>query len=271
MRNFLSFVLSIITSTVFSQLDAKYHGFYLSDLGNAEIAIYTLDDVMEDCFIADYRVYAPENENGDSAHEDDVFSGFGSCDGPNGHWFINFDNNGRKLSLEVSFAMVGKNPVMTVYNGKEKVNFSYVMPITDDEAEDSENNGDAIYLLPDMEVEDEEYPLFKRNDGALLYVMTDEDGISFIISAGTPNFESKSEDDADPCFYNVHTGTMNPQNKEMTAFNFLDTETGCNIQFKFLNDALGQRFEVQESKCTEEHINGCPSWNGTYSISRGEE
>ena len=270
MRIFLVVVLAIISSTAFSQLDAKYHGYYLSDEGNAEIAIYTLDEVMEDCFIADYRVYAPENENNESAHEDDVFSGYGSCDGPNGHWLINFDNSGRKLTLEVSFEMVNKIPVLTVYRGKEKVNFSYVMPITDVEVEDGEDNGDAIYLLPNMEVEDNEYPLFKRSDGALLYIMTDEDGISFIISAGTPNWELTSEEDEDTCFYNIHTGTMNPQNQEMTLYSFLDTETGCSIQFKFLNDAQGQRFEVQESKCAEEHINGCPSWNGTYAISPGE-
>jgi hypothetical protein len=270
MRIFLAFVLVAFSSTAFSQLDEKYHGYYLSDEGNAEIAIYTLDEVMDDCFIADYIVYAPVNENNESAHEDDVFSGYGSCDGPNGHWLINLENNGRKLTLEVSFAMVDKNPVLTVYRGKEKVNFSYVMPITDDETENGEDNGDAIYLLPNMEVEEDEYPLFKRADGALLYVMTDADGISFIISAGTPQWEPNSEEDDDPCFYNVHTGTMTPQNQEMTQFSFLDTETGCSIQFKFLNDAKGKRFEVQESECTEEHINGCPSWNGTYAISPGE-
>jgi hypothetical protein len=270
MRIFLAFVLFLFSSATFSQLDKKYHGYYLSDEGNAEIAIYALDEVMEECFIANYTVYAPVNENDDSAHEDDVFSGYGSCDGPNGHSLIHFDNNGRKLTLEVSFAMVDKNPVLTVYRGKEKVNFSYVMPITDDEITDDEYNGDAIYLLPNMEVEDNEYPLFKRADGALLYIMTDADGISFIISAGTPNWEPNSEEDDDPCFYNVHTGTMNPQNEEMTLYSFSDTETGCSIQFKFLNDAQGKRFEVQESKCQEEHILGCPSWNGTYAISAGE-
>lgn len=270
MRIFLPFVLLMIRSSVFSQLDEKYHGYYLSDEGNAEIAIYTLDEVMEDCFIADYTVYAPVNENGESAHDDFVYSGYGSCDGPNGHWLINLENNGRKLTLEVSFAMDGKNPVLTVYKGKEKINFSYVMPITDDETIDDEENGDAIYLLPNIAVEDNEYPLFKRADGALLYVMTDEDGITFIISAGTPNWEPNSEEDDDPCFYNVHSGTMNPENQGMTAFSFRDTETGCSILFLFFNDQQGQRFEVQESNCTEEHINGCPSWNGTYAISPGE-
>ncbi|MEN9401093.1 MAG: hypothetical protein RL632_2196 [Bacteroidota bacterium] len=270
MRIFLVSVLAIISSTAYSQLDEKYHGYYLSDKGNAEIAIYTIPEMVEDCFFADYRVYAPVNENNESAHEDDIYSGFGSCVGPNGHWLINLESNGRKLTLEVSFSMNGKNPVLTLYKGKEKTTFSYLMPITDDVSAEDVENSDALYLLPNMEVEDNEYPLFKRADGALLYVMTDADGISFIISAGTPNWEPNSEEDEDPCFYNVHTGTMIPQNKEMTLYSFLDTETGCNIQFKFLNDAQGQRFEVQESKCTEEHINGCPSWNGTYAISPGE-
>jgi len=270
MRNSFALVFLILSQSVLSQLDEKYHGLYLSDEGNAEIAIYTLDDVMEDCFIADYTVYAPVNENGESAHEDVVYSGFGSCDGPNGHWLINVESNGRKLTLEVSFSMNDENPVITVYQGNKKMTFSFIMSIEDDETESQDNEGDVVYFLPNMEVEEDEYPLFKRTDGALLYVMTDSDGISFIISAGTSNWEPNSEDDQDPCFYNVLSGTMTPRNEDMTLYSFFNEETGCILQFKFLNDTKGQRFDVSESDCSEDHITACPSWNGTYSISSGE-
>jgi hypothetical protein len=270
MRNFLVCVLVIISATAYSQLDAKYHGVYLSDEGNAQFVIYTLDDVVKDCFIADLTVFAPVNDNFESAHEDVFYSGYGSCDSPNGRWSINLERNGQYRKMEVSFSMKDNNPLLTVHVGDKKTTYSYMMPIEEVETEEDGNNGDAIYLLPNMEVEDNEYPLFKRADGALLYIMTDADGISFIISAGTPNWEPNSEEDDDPCFYNVHTGTMNPQNEEMTLYSFSDTETGCSIQFKFLNDAQGKRFEVLESACQEEHINGCLSWNGTYAISLGE-
>ncbi len=270
MRIFFAFIGLLLSHSVLAQLDAKYHGLYLSDEGNAELSIYTLDDVVEDCFIADYTVYAPVNENGESAHEDVVYSGYGSCEGPNGHWLINVENNGQKLSLEVSFAMNGTYPTLTVYQGKKKINYSYIMSITDDETMEEGGNGDAIYLLPNIKLEDNEYPLFKRRDGALLYVMSDADGISFIISAGTPEFEAKTEEDQDPCFYNVLSGTMSPRNEEMTLYSFFSEETGCSMTFKFLNDAQGQRFEVSESDCGEDHLTGCPTWAGIYAISKGE-
>jgi hypothetical protein len=270
MRNSLGLVFLILSHSVLSQLDEKYHGIYLSDEGNSDLAIYTLDDVLEDCFIADYTVYAPVNENGESAHEDFVYSGYGSCDGPNGHWLINLESDGRKITLEVSFSMSDLGPALTVYQGKKEINYSYMMSLEDDETASQDNEGELVYFLPNMEVEQDEYPLFKRPDGALLYVMTDSDGISFIISAGTPNWELNSEENEDPCFYNVLSGTMTPRNEEMTQFSFMNEETGCSLQFKFLNDAKGQRFEVNENDCGEEHIATCPSWNGTYSISDGE-
>lgn len=268
MKIFSAFLCLILSQTVTAQLDAKYHGVYLSDDGNAQFVIYTMDEVMEDCFIADLTVFAPENENFESAHKDIFYSGYGSCDGPNGHWLINLERNGQNRKLEVSFSMKDNNPLLTVHTGDKKTTYSYIMPIEEVETEEDGSNGDAMYLLPNMKVEDDEYPLFKRSDGALLYVMTDEDGIMFIISAGTPGFDTIA--DEDPCFLNVLTGNMNPINAQMTFFHFIEEETGCSLQFNFLNDDQGQRFEVTESNCSKDHVEGCLSWSGTYAIPKGD-
>lgn len=268
MKIFSAFLCLILSQTAMAQLDAKYHGVYLSDEGNAQLVIYTMDEVMEDCFIADLTVFAPVNENFESAHEDIFYSGYGSCDGPNGHWLINLERNGQNRKLEVSFSMKDNEPTLTVYVGDKKTTYSYIMPIEEVETEFEESNGDPLYLLPNIQVEDDEYPLFKRTDGALLYVMTDEDGIMFIISAGTPGYDTIT--DEDPCFLNVLTGNMNPRNEELTLFSFTEEETGCTMQFKFLNDSQGQRFEVTESNCSKDHVTGCLSWSGTYAIPKGD-
>ena len=268
MKIFSVFTFLILCQSMLAQLDEKYHGVYLSDEGNAELVIYTLDEVMEDCFIAELTVYAPVNDNFESAHEDLFYSGYGSCDGPNGHWLINLERNGQTRKLEVSFSMRDDEPTLTVYVGDKQTKYSFVMPIEDVQMEAEGSGGDAIYLLPNIEVEDNEYPLFKRSDGALLYVMTDEDGIMFIISAGTPGYDTIT--DEDPCFLNVLTGNMNPRNEELTLFSFTEEETGCSLQFKFLNDTQGQRFEVAESNCSKDHVAGCLSWSGTYAIPKGD-
>lgn len=268
MKIFIALLCLILTQSIVAQLDAKYLGVYLSDEGNAEIMISTSDEGMEVCFIADLTVYAPVNDNFESAHEDIIYSGYGTCDGPNGHMLMNLERNGQIRNLEVSFSMKDDEPILTVYAGDKKTNYSLILSIEDVQMEADGSNEDAIYILPNMEIEDNEYPLFKRSDGALLYVMTDEDGIMFIISAGTPGYDTIT--DEDPCFLNVLNGNMNPRNEQMTLFSFFNEETGCSLQFKFFNDNQGQRFEVTESNCSEDHVTGCLSWSGTYAIPKGD-
>ena len=241
MNRLLSTVFSLICLISFGQLEPEFHGTYMAEDESASLTVYTMDEVVEDCFLVDYEVY----ENFALIMS---MSGYGSCDGPNGHWLMRFDETG--LNLEVEFTRQNGVPVIILHDPGGKTFFYRI----DEEIETTEDaDGLEEYLEEyeegmDEEGAEEEF-FFAREDGAELLLFNDNEQIGFLLTGVL----------TEKCQSNDITGVMIPLDEELTIFEF-KTAQGCRIEFQMSSDSIN----IVEEKCGALHNSGCGTWSGLY-------
>ena len=94
-RIFLCLILSIVSRTLFAQLDPFYFGSYTNADSSTMITVYTMDEVVEDCFIV-------EMDNFDRSEH---WEGYGHCSGEDGRIELLFDLSG-SLRIPVEFGIL---------------------------------------------------------------------------------------------------------------------------------------------------------------------
>jgi hypothetical protein len=207
----------------FSQLDPQFFGSYVNDEMTNGFLIYTMDEVASDCFLVEFEMYQGLETISSE-------TGYGHCDGPDGHMEIQLESKGgRKLEVGFTVDEAGFN-LLTVYNNDATTTEYYSMPI-----EEEYINGDA-----------EEF-VFVREDGAEL-VLYDVDG-----NVGFTLFGLIS----DGCDSNEIEGVMLPLDEELTSFEY--TMGVCKIEFQVSEDIIN----IIETNCTI-GADSCSPLSGLY-------
>lgn len=228
MKVLILFLAICCTSSFsFSQLDPQFFGSYVNDDMTNGFLIYTMDEVASDCFLVEFELYQGLETISSE-------TGYGHCDGPNGHMEIQLESKGG-AKLEVGFTVdeLGFN-LLTVYNNDGTTTEYYSLPM------------DEEYTSGDYE----EF-VFVRDDGAEL-VLYDEDG-----NVGFTLFGVIS----DGCDANEIEGIMFPLDEELTSFEYV--EGGCKIEFQVSNDKIN----VIESNCKIGTAK-CSPLSGLYSLAQ---
>lgn len=228
MKVLILFLAICFTSSFsFSQLDPQFFGTYVNDDMTNGFLIYTMDEVASDCFLVEFELYQGLETISSE-------TGYGHCDGPNGHMEIQLESKGG-AKLEVGFTVdeLGFN-LLTVYNKDGTTTEYYSLPM------------DEEYTSGDYE----EF-VFVREDGAEL-VLYDEDG-----NVGFTLFGVIS----DGCDANEIEGIMIPLDEELTSFEYV--EGGCKIEFQVSNDKIN----VIESNCKIGTAK-CSPLSGLYSLAQ---
>jgi len=206
---FLILAICFSSAFSFSQLDPQFFGSYVNEELTNGFLIYTMDEVASDCFLVEFEMYQGLETISSE-------TGYGHCDGPNGHMEIQLESKGG-AKLEVGFTVdeLGFN-LLTVYNNDGTTTEYYSLPM------------DEEYTSGDYE----EF-VFVRDDGAEL-VLYDEDG-----NVGFTLFGVIS----DGCDANEIEGVMIPLDEELTSFEYV--AGGCKIEFQVSNDKIN----VIETNC----------------------
>lgn len=225
MKNIFSFLaFFILFQSANAQLDPLYFGTYIDDEMTSSYTIYTMDEVTEDCFIVEYEKY----ENFQTVFGS---SGYGHCDGENGHMEIRMDSD--PIPIEVSFELDDSGfKFMTVYYKDSTA--AVFKEFTED--------------ISEIEQEYEEF-YYSREDGAELLIFADGEGLGFTIFGllvGT-------------CETNEISGELTAANEERSLFTFQDKE-GCKIEFQ-ISDGI---IRIIEEKCDKYRDSNCKDWNGEY-------
>lgn len=222
---FFQLVSFLITFSVYGQLDPLFFGTYKDELGTEVYSIYTMDEVADDCFIVDYQQF----ENGQLIRST---SGYGHCDGPNGHMEIKLlDEN---FNQEVEFKVMNEGlKTMIRYSIKgETRQFTSSLPLED--------------RLSDQE--QEQY--YRRNDGVELTFRQSEDNGTYSFSIYQPAQGN--------CMGGEYSGKLQPLNEELTQFAHTPFST-CMIRLTISADKI----EVVEKGAEGLHPN-CEGWAGIY-------
>jgi hypothetical protein len=221
---FILLILVFCTQALNAQLDPAYFGSYISEDGTDGFLVYTMDEVAEDCFLVEYEVY-------DQLEILSSETGYGHCDGENGHMEIIIETNAKKI--EVSFSKDEENNnLLTVYSadGSSKAYYGF----SEEEMEYTEEAMAEFY--------------FTREDGAelIIYGVGDEVGFSLF---GLMN---------DACGQNELNGMLISASDDLTVFKYSGTD-GCSIEFQLSENSVN----VIEENCALAHPK-CPKWSGMY-------
>jgi hypothetical protein len=229
MKSFILFLAICFSSAFsFSQLDPQFFGSYVNEELTNGFLIYTMDEVASDCFLVEFEMYQGLETISSE-------TGYGHCDGPNGHMEIQLESKGGR-KLEVGFTVdEGGFNLLTVYNNDGTITEYFSLPMEED-----------IY---DAGVEEEEF-VFVREDGAELILYGVEGDVGFSIYG----IES------DGCEENLLEGIMLPLDDELTTFEY--TMGNCKIEFQVSSDKIN----IIETNCNKENVN-CSSVNGLYFLS----
>ena len=227
MKSFFLFLAICFTSAFsFSQLDPQSFGSYVNEELTNGFLIYTMDEVASDCFLVEFELYQGLETISSE-------TGYGHCDGPNGHMEIQLESKGgRKLEVGFSVDEAGFN-LLTVYN--------------------NDGTTTEYYSLPSEEEyvgEDSEEFLFVREDGAELILYGVEGDVGFSLYG----IES------DGCEGTILDGVMYPMDDELTTFQY--TAGACIIEFQVSSDKIN----VIEENCKIGSAS-CNSFNGLYFLS----
>lgn len=235
MRLFFCFLSTFLLSSMsFGQLDPFYFGTYIDDNFSAGYTIYTMDEVVDDCFLVEYERF----ENYQS-----VFgvSGFGHCEGENGVMEIQFEDDDIKTQVAFKIDEHGLKS-MTILSGEDagKVYREYNDFVPESGNED-EVASEEIY--------------YSREDGSelIIYSTSDSKNLGFtIFSAGS-----------DSCEGNGLEGVMKAMNEEMSLFEFQVNEK-CRVEFQISTDSIN----LVEENCSGTHPESCGEWEGLYILNR---
>lgn len=218
-------VVSLFSFSVYGQLDPMFFGTYKDNLGKEVYSIYTMDEVAEDCFLVDYQQF----ENGELIRSS---SGYGHCDGPNGHMEIKLidEDDNQEVAFQVSVDGVKS---MIKYDQK----------------------GETKTFLPTKSVEErlsdhEREMYFRRTDGTELTFRFNEDFGSYTFSLYQPAQGT--------CKGGEYSGKLQPLNEELTQFVHTPFST-CTIRLTL----SAEKIEVTENGAEGLHPS-CPSWAGSY-------
>ncbi len=101
-------LIALLTSAVaVGQLDPFYFGTYVNASQTERYTIYTMDEVVEDCFI----VEKDRLKEGRSVQH---WTGFGHCNGDDGRTEILLENTDTKIPVEFG-VLAGGLKSMTIY------------------------------------------------------------------------------------------------------------------------------------------------------------
>ena len=232
MKQFLLvFFLFFQFSGLFAQLEPQYFGTYKNEEGTAAYTVYTMDEVVSDCFVVEYVEY----ENGDVVF---ASTGFGHCEGEEGHLTILLDD--RKDPIEVGFEMYDDGTkIMKVFQEDGSVIAFY--PYSGDDLS-SGVSGEEIYYM--------------REDGSELILIPGSENktIDFGIYYNVEN---------EVCSKNQIETYMSAGNEEQTVY-YSILEGSCKLTFYFSTDSI----EIKEEGCTTYHGRNCGEWSGLYILNR---
>jgi hypothetical protein len=223
------FILAIcFSSTVsFSQLDPQFFGSYVNEELTNGFLIYTMDEVASDCFLVEFELYQGLETISSE-------TGYGHCDGPNGHMEIQLESKGgRKLEVGFSVDEAGFN-LLTIYNSDGTTSDYFSLPMEEE-----------IYDTA-VEGENEEF-VFVREDGAQLILYGVEGDVGFSLYG----------EENGSCEENAIEGIMLPLDDELTTFEY--TMGKCKLEFQVSTDKIN----IIETNCKSENLN-CSSVNGLY-------
>lgn len=228
-------VLALFTlfslSGAFSQLEPEYFGTYKNEEGTAAFTVYTLDEVVSDCFVVEYLEYKDGNV---------VFAstGFGHCEGEEGHLTIRLED--RKDPIEVGFEKYEDgSKIMKVFQKDGSVEAFY--PFSGDDLGGSGSDEEIYYM---------------REDGAELLIIpgSEDKTIDFGIYYNVSNSK---------CSKNHIETYMTATNEERTIYS-CTVEGSCKLTFYFSTDSI----EIKEEGCKEYHGRNCGEWTGLYILNR---
>lgn len=238
--------LSLFFNYSYSQLDPKYFGTYIAEDELSFFTVYTMDEVVDDCFVIDFEVY----ENNELIYG---ASGFGSCDGPNGHWLIQLE--GEKTPREIEFKEEEGSGVVLILHEKGTLKEYYHFEESELIEEDGDSVDDYVDEYMDEYAEEMVYEefVFVRQDGSELIIYPEGEFVGFTLSGAL----------SEKCEGNEVTGVMMPMDEEMTLFEFKG-EDGCRIEFQISTDSIN----IIEESCGFYRGIACADWNGLYVISQ---
>jgi hypothetical protein len=107
MKYFAVLLFLFSGGSIFSQLDPFYFGTYVNQEGTISYTVYTMDEVVEDCFIVEKDLL----KEGLSVQH---WNGYGHCNGDDGRMEILFEDSTLKIPIEFNL-LSGGNRSLTLY------------------------------------------------------------------------------------------------------------------------------------------------------------
>lgn len=222
------------TSVVLAQLEPAFYGVYNDSLKKSRFSIYMLDEVAQDCFLYDFQ------RLDDSAKVIYSVTGYGHCDGPNGHMQLFPADSSDTDTLEVSFSSKDGISLLTVYIS----------------ADSMEIYRSELYEL-EVEMEDEflnfkEF-FYSSDEGAEVYVSEEKYAKLITIYGVMKN----------GCTQNEFSGRFIADSTNAKLYRCIVSD-GCKLEILFKEDYI----VVTEFNCEIYHTpgSGCESWQGKYFI-----
>lgn len=229
-RFLLTFILLTLTNGLFAQLDPIYFGTYMNQDHTAAFTVYTMDEIVDDCFVVEYETY----KDGDITFSN---SGYGHCDGDNGHLTLIMENMDK--SIEVGFEQDKDGlRVMKVYaeDGTVQVFFEF----NGDDLEQGAGREEIYYARPD-------------GSELIIYAADDPNKLGFSIFY---NAQGK-------CVGNGIEGEMTVVNNDFSVFEF-NVNDKCRVEFQLSTDSIN----IVEEGCSGFHGAHCGQWSGLYILNR---
>jgi hypothetical protein len=107
MKIVLLWLVLVISIPCFSQLDPFYFGTYMNNTQTISYTVYTMDEVVDDCFIVEKDLW----KDGISIKH---WNGYGHCNGDDGRMELFLDNAGIKIPIEFNLLSNGIR-TLTIY------------------------------------------------------------------------------------------------------------------------------------------------------------
>jgi hypothetical protein len=231
MRIFSVLLLLFLSAFSFGQLEPQYYGTYMNEDGTSAYTVYTMDEVVDDCFVVEYVEYG----KGDIVF---ASTGFGHCEGEAGHLLIQMEN--ADTSIQVGFEIDEDGlKVMKVFqkDGSVIPYFGYA--------------GDDLGAAgPEEEI------YYRREDGSELIIVSgsEDKTIDFSIFYNTEKAI---------CEKNHIVNYMIAENEQRTVYHST-IEGSCKLTFYFSTDSI----EIKEEGCGGYHGRNCGEWSGLYILNR---
>jgi hypothetical protein len=231
MRIFSALLLLFLSTFSFGQLEPQYYGTYKNEEGSAAYTVYTMDEVVDDCFVVEYVEY----EDGDVIF---AATGFGHCEGDAGHLLVQMEN--ADTTIQVGFEIDDEGlKVMKVF-----MNDGSVVPFFNYAGDDLGSGG------TDSEI------YYMREDGSELMIIpgSEDKTIDFSIFFNV---------DGASCEKNHIANYMSAVNEQRTIYQ-CNLDGTCKLTFYFSTDSI----EIKEEGCKGYHGRGCGEWTGLYILNR---